>query len=96
MQGEAQPTSGGGIIAKLGGVGTIKNKEKGAMQPWDESSPKIEEGEETRRMVKEKGGGMLGAIGETIVEIAQHTTELVAGPTPRVEVREREEHHESK
>lgn len=41
-------------------------------------------------------GGMLGAIGETIVEIAQHTTQLVAGPPPaKVEVQEKEEHRVS-
>ena len=74
---------------------TVKKSAKGAMQPSKESSTEMDVGGETGKMVKEKGGGMLHAIGETIIEIAQHTTELVAGPPPQVEVREREEHHEN-
>ena len=46
--------------------------------------------------VVDSGAGVLGAIGETIVEIAQHTTELVAGPGPQAgQVRDTGERRQS-
>ncbi|KAK9689895.1 hypothetical protein RND81_09G089000 [Saponaria officinalis] len=74
----AHPTSGGGGIGE---------KIEGATETVKDTGRRLTEGltggsEES--MTEESEAGVLGAIGETIVEIAQHTTNLVAGPPAEV------------
>ncbi|XVE83523.1 hypothetical protein DITRI_Ditri16bG0094400 [Diplodiscus trichospermus] len=68
-------------------VGEAKNQMKGVARTVQSATEKtlggltVEE-EEEKEEEEESETGVLGAIGETIVEIAQTTKELVIGPSP--------------
>ncbi|XP_074294123.1 uncharacterized protein LOC141621817 [Silene latifolia] len=70
-------TSGGGVGEKMQeATETVKDIGRGIMGGSEE--------------MRESEPGVLGAIGETIVEIAQQTSQLVAGPGMQTQVKEKD------
>lgn len=75
-----------GFVQEEGGeIFTIKER-YGTQEQGGKPSEKIKEsclgGTEEEQTQQQAGGGIIQAIGETLVEIGQTTTDLVAGQYP--------------